>query len=459
MHRNSVFQFATRSVGNGAWLFLVVFASSHLFAQSPQAKMDTLLTAYVKEAKFNGAVLVAQKGNVIYQKGFGYKDAAQKLPADAHTIFQVGSITKQFTAAVIMQLQQEGKLSVTDKLSKYFTGFANGDKITIEHLLTHTSGIYNYTNDTVRAKEDPTRHRSQTEMLELFKGYPADFEPGTNFNYSNSGYSILGYIIEKVAKKPYEQAVRERILQPLGMTSSGFDFTHLASPDKAKGYAAFTREKTVPAPIVDSTVAYAAGALYSTVHDLHKWERAVSTNKILQPASWKAVFTPYKRKYGYGWTIDSTHGRLTTAHGGSIPGFTSYLLRFPQEELVVVMLDNTSGTNLTKISRSLAAVALNEPYELPGPKKEIQVDEAILKLYVGEYQIAPTFRIAIGVRDKRLFAQATNQPEFELFAEKENKFFLKINDATVEFVTDAGGKVTELILQQNGRQTRGTKIR
>lgn len=442
-----------------SWLLFLVFIASHLSAQRPQDKMDTLLTAYAKDHQFNGAVLVAQKGTVIYQKGFGYKDAAQKLPVDVNTIFQIGSITKQFTAAVIMQLQQEGKLSVTDKLSKYFTGFTNGDKITIEHLLTHTSGIYNYTNDTVRAKEDPTQPHSQAEMVALIKRYPADFEPGTNFNYSNSGYSMLGYIIEKVTQKPYELVVRERILQPLHMTNSGFDFTHLASSAKAKGYFSVTGEKINSAPIVDSTIAYAAGALYSTINDLHKWERAIYTNQILQPASWKAVFTPYKRKYGYGWTIDSTHGRLTTAHGGSIPGFTSYLLRFPQEELVVIVLDNTSSANLTKISRSLAAIVLNEPYEIPGPKKEIKVDEVVLKQYIGQYQIAPTFSIAISVRDKRLFAQATNQPEFELFAEKETKYFLKINDATVEFVKDTNGNVTELILSQNGRQARGKKIK
>ncbi|RYZ24873.1 MAG: class A beta-lactamase-related serine hydrolase, partial [Chitinophagaceae bacterium] len=143
-------------------LLFFIATSLQLLAQSPQDKMDSLLTAYAKENKFNGAVLVAQKGKIIYEKGFGYKDAEQKLPVDVQTVFQVGSITKQFTSAVIMQLQQEGKLSVNDKLSKYFTGFANGDKITIEHLLTHTSGIYNYTNDTEWTKGDQTKSRSQT---------------------------------------------------------------------------------------------------------------------------------------------------------------------------------------------------------------------------------------------------------------------------------------------------------
>ena len=440
-------------------LLLLLALSAHGFAQDLATKMDTLLSAYVKEGKFNGTVLVAQKGKVLYQKGFGYRDAEGKLPADVSTIYQIGSVTKQFTAAVIMQLVQEGKLSLTDKLSKYFSGFTQGDKITIEHLLTHTSGLYNYTNDTTWTKEDPAKHQSRDAMLERFKKYPPDFEPGTRFNYSNSGYSMLGYIIEQVTKKPYEQVVRERILQPLGMTGSGFNFTGLKSPAKAKGYFGLAANKITPAPIVDSTVAYSAGSLYSTVTDLYKWERAVTTNKILQPESWKAVFTPYKRNYGYGWNIDSTYGRLTTGHGGGIHGFTSYLLRFPQEELAVILLDNSSSPGLLKIAKSLAAIVLNEPYELPGPKKEIKVEEALLKQYVGQYQVAPTFSIEVRVRDGRIFAQATNQDEFELFAEKENKFFLKINDATLEFVKDAGGIVTEFILTQNGRQVKGKKIK
>jgi CubicO group peptidase (beta-lactamase class C family) len=459
MQNTSFLHFTKYTMNKLSGLLFFVFISTCALAQRTQDKIDTLLTAYVKENKFNGTVLVAQKGNVIYQKGFGYKDAAQKQPVDVTTVFQIGSITKQFTAAVIMQLQQEGKLSVADKLSKFFPGFTNGDKITIEHLLTHTSGIYNYTNGSFWAKEDPAKHRSQAEMLAMFKGYPADFEPGTNFNYSNSGYSILGYIIEQVTKKPYEQVVRERILQPLGMTHSGFDFTHLNSPAKAKGYFGITGDKAAPAPIVDSTVAYAAGALYSTVNDLYKWERAIYTSKILQPESWKLVFTPYKRKYGFGWIVDSTHGRLTTAHGGGIHGFTSYLLRFPQEELAVILLDNTSGASLAKIANSLAAIVLNEPYEVPSPKKEIKVDEAIMQQYVGTYQLMPTFSIVVSVRDKRLFAQATNQEEFEVFAETENRFFLKVTEASLEFLKDAAGNVSEVILSQNGRQIKGKKVK
>jgi CubicO group peptidase (beta-lactamase class C family) len=436
---------------------VLAFLLVQVHAQPVEQKIDELLTAYANQGKLNGAVLVAQKGKIVYEKGFGYKNAEEKAPNDVNSIFQIGSITKQITSAVIMELQQEGKLSVNDKLSKYFPGFSNGDKITIENLLTHTSGIHNYTDDSVVMKNDVTKHYSQEEMMKLFKSYPADFEPGAKWSYSNTAYSILGYIIEKVEKKPYEKVVRERIFQPLGMTNSGFDFTDLKSPNKTKGYFSL-KPQPAAAPIVDSTIAYSAGAVYTTLEDLYKWDRAIYTDKILKPESWKAVFTPYKNKYGYGWGIDSAFGKLLTAHSGGIHGYSSHILRFPQEEVVVIAFDNTSSNGLGKICRDVAAVLFNQPYTVPGEKKIITVDPAILKQYVGEYQIAPNFTITITVGPNGLQAQPTGQGLFDLFAEKENLFFLKVVDAEVEFVKDANGVVTEMILHQNGDHP-GKKIK
>lgn len=437
---------------------IIAFLSAQSFGQSVEQKIDELLAAYAKQNKLNGSVLVAQKGKILYQKGFGFRDAEAKIPNDINSIFQIGSVTKQITAAVIMQLQQEGKLSVKDKLSKYFSGFANGDKITIQHLLTHTSGIFNYTNDTIIMKNNVTKHYSQEEMVNLFKNYPSDFEPGAKWNYSNSGYSLLGYIIEKVEKKPYEKVVRERIFQPLGMRDSGFDFTHLSNPKKAKGYFSLS-PTSIPAPVVDSTIAYSAGAIYSTIGDFYKWERAIYTSKILKSESWKAVFTPFKNKYGYGWAIDSLYGHRLTTHSGGIHGFSSNILRFPEDELAIIIFDNSSSNSLGKISNSLAAIIFNEPYQIPEEKKEIVVDRSILEKYAGEYQLAPTFSITISLEENQLKGQATGQPKFDLFAEKENLFYLKVVEAKVEFIKDVNGNVTELILYQNGQKPRGKKIK
>jgi CubicO group peptidase (beta-lactamase class C family) len=426
-------------------------------AKAFNAQYDSLVTAYARNGKFNGVVLVAKNGEIYYKKAFGYRDAEQKIQHDVNDIFQIGSVTKQFTAAIIMQLENEGKLSLNDHLEKYFPGFPNGNKITIEHLLTHTSGLHNYTDDTVlTGKADVTKNYSRDEMLKILKKYPADFEPGTKWSYSNSGYSMLGYIIEKVTRKPYEKVVRERILQPLGMTNSGFDFTHLKNKQRSKGYFS-VGDVINPAPVVDSTIAYSAGALYSTVDDLLKWERAIFTDKILPQSAWKKVFTPYKNNYGYGWGIGNSYDREYMAHSGGIHGFSSYILRYPQDQLVVIMLDNAMGSSLTTMARQLAAITFGKPVVLPKPKTEIRVDKRILETYAGVYELTPDFAITIRLDGDVLKAQATGQDEFTLFAESETMFFLKVVEAKIEFVKDGSGQVTSIILHQGGVDQTGKR--
>lgn len=437
---------------------LLIILSTPVFAQALSDKLNELVNAYVTAGKFNGAVLVAQNGNILLRKGYGFSNTDTKQVNTPNSIFQIGSITKQFTSAIIMELQQEGKLSTQDMLSKYFPSLPNADKINIENLLTHTSGLYNYTNDTSFMKGNLTKHYSQQEMLSLFTKYPPDFEPGTKWNYSNTGYSILGYIIEKVTSEPYEAVVRKRIFEKLNMSHTGFDFTNLKDTDKTHGYFSIVEGKGFPAPIVDSTIAYSAGAIYTTVGDLYKWERSITNGSILRQPSWEKIFTPFKNKYGYGWNIDSLYGKPVTSHGGGIHGYSSYLLRFPKDDIVVIALDNSSNS-IGKMANSLAAIVLNQPYQLPTINKEITLDTAILKQYVGEYQISPNFVINIMQSGNKLVAQATSQPAVDIFPKKENVFFLKVVEAELEFVKNTSGEVIELILHQGGRDLHGKKVK
>lgn len=429
-----------------------------LCAQSVQEKIVTLVDAYKQQQLFNGSVLVARQGTVIYQGAAGWQDAAKRTPNTANGIFQIGSVTKQFTSAIIMQLQQEGRLSVHDHLDKYLPGFPNGGKITLENLLTHTSGLHNYTDDTSFMKGDLRKSYDVAGLTTRFAAYAPDFEPGTDWKYSNTGYYLLGRVIEKVTGQPYEKAVRARIFTPLGMSHSGFDFTHLSDADKTEPYILLTATGHVPATIVDSTIAYSAGALYSTVGDLYKWERSIYTGKILSPASWTTVFTPYRHNYGYGWDIDTLYGRTSISHGGSIPGYQSYILRIPADELVVIVLDNSSKPQ-EALAHSLAALVLGQPYVVPGTAVEMTVPEATLKQYVGVYELAPTFSITVTLEGGGLKAQATGQRAFDLYPEKENLFFLKVVPAKVEFTKDNTGAVDGLILYQNGQQPRAKKIK
>jgi len=301
-------------------------------------KLDEYLWSVANAWRFNGDVLIAQKGKIILNKGYGYKNASANEKNDGKGIFQIGSITKSFTAEVILKLQEEGRLAVSDKLSKYFPGYPHADEITIENLLTHTSGIAGYdVEETDTVAWAPV---SKDVLMDLFKNQPLAFTPGTKYSYSNSNYFLLGMIIEKVTGKPYEQAVREKIFEPLQMSNSGFDFIHLHNTLKVTGYAELSKEKQRPVHLIDSTVSYAAGAIYSSVNDLYTWVRSIAGHKILSADLWKKALTPYRSNYGYGFMIDSLSGKNYIGHSGGIMGFTSYVIYFPEEEVTIILLNN-----------------------------------------------------------------------------------------------------------------------
>lgn len=436
-----------------AVLFIVYFS----FAQGD--KLDTLINAYAKLYKFNGAVLVAKNGTILLNKGYGYRNAANKVANNEQTIFQLGSITKQFTAAVILKLQEEKKLSVSDKLSKYFPGYPKGDSITIEQLLTHTSGIYSYTNDPKFMANEVTKPASRDMMMALFRDKPFDFPPGTGWNYSNSGYSLLGYIIEAVTKKSYEQAVRKYIFTPLRMAHSGFDFTHLKNSGKAIGYFKLNDKEAVPAPIVDSTVSYSAGAIYSTTGDLYLWHNALQKNNILSKAQQEKAYTPVKNKYGYGWGIDSIEGKRKVSHSGGIHGFTTNIVRVPEDDICVILLSNASDPALQDITKNIFAILYGKEYELPKARIAIKIPEVKLKQYEGEYEINKDLHVIISLKDGELVAAPTGQPTSILYVEKEDFLFVRTPDIQIEFTRNDKKEIDGFILHQNGAKITCKKIK
>ncbi|HXB42514.1 MAG TPA: serine hydrolase [Puia sp.] len=437
---------------------LIASSAFKTTAQTKPEEIDELLKAYTTQGSFNGAALVAQKGKVLIQKGYGYKNAAAKTFNDSNSIFQIGSLTKQFTAAIILYLQQQKKLSVEDKLSKYIPDYPRGGSITIENLLTHTSGIHNY-NDEAFMKNNATRHIRTDSLIALFKYAHADFKPGEKYNYSNSNYVLLGFIIETVTGKSYYDVVREDIFQPLGMFHSGFDFGSLKTTEKAAGYSKLNPKLVRTAAIVDSSVTYAAGSIYSTVGDLYKWDRALYTNRILDDSSLRKAFTPYKNNYGYGWLIDSAYGKKAVLHEGGTLGFSAFIGRVQEDSLCIILLDNKESIGLLKIAEDINAILNNEPYDFPKPRTQIEVSEATLRLYTGNYQLTPEILIAISIEDGQLVAKTTGDGRAELFAEKENYFFLKMTDMQFEFIKNATGKISKLILYDHGQKLEALKIK
>jgi CubicO group peptidase (beta-lactamase class C family) len=438
-------------------LSLVILSFTLSSFSQDVSKLEELMDTYTKQEKFNGTVLVAYKGKVLLEKGYGLRSVADSSKNDNNSIFQIGSITKQFTSTVILKLQEKKKLNIEDKLSKYFPDYPKGDSITIQQLLTHTSGIYSYTSDRDFMENEVTKPSNRQKMMALFKDKPLDFSPGTQWNYSNSGYSLLGYIIEDVAKMPYEQAVRQYIFNNAGMWHSGFDFTHLMSKNKAVGYFKLKKDENIPAPIVDSSVSYSAGAIYSTAGDLYKWFQAMQQNKIISKESKTLGQTAVKNNYGFGWFIDSTAGKRSVGHSGGIHGFTSNMVSIPEDDACVILLSNSGSTFLEPMTKSIYAILYDKPYELPREKVAIELTEEELKQYVGTYDLNPELIVNIRVENGKLIGQPEGQGPLELHPEKKDQFFLIEVEAQVKFNRNEKNEVISMTLLQNGRELTGKK--
>ncbi|MEO8406304.1 MAG: serine hydrolase, partial [Chitinophagaceae bacterium] len=388
--------------------------------------LDSLVNTYSKQHKFNGSVLVAQKGTILLQKGYGYQDVAQKTTADANSLYQYGSVTKQFTAVLIMYLQEKKKLSIHDKLSKYFPDLPFGDSVTIVQMLTHTSGIYNYTNDEAFMATEAVKPAASSKILALIRNHHLEFTPGIKFSYSNSNYYLLGLIIQKASGQPYEKLMRQIILAPVGMKTAGFDFAHNHSSHRTTGYNSINDDHGDIASIVDSSASFAAGALYGSVYDLYAWHQALQKNQLLTTADWKQVYTPVHDNYGFGWMISTLYGKPLVEHGGGIFGYTSMIKRFPQDDVVVIVLSNSSSPKVQEIATSLSALVFGQPVNWPIEQVTIQLPEEKLTPLVGDYELNPGFTISVTIQNGQLKAKPTGQSMVNLLAENDTTFRVEV---------------------------------
>ena len=423
-----------------------------------QAKTDEYVHAWMEINRFSGAILLARDGEILVNKGYGMANYEHGIPNTSQTKFRIGSLTKSFTAAAIMMLQEQGKLSVNDPLSKYIPDYPNGDKIQLVHLLTHTSGIPDHTKLPGFYKDRRVYPFKLTETIARFKNLPLEFAPGEKFSYSSSGYILLGYIIEQVTGMPYGDYLDRHIFTPLGMEGSGFEHADQVIPGMASGYD-YRDDMVVKAAYRNITNAHASGALYSTTEDLYRWDRALYTDKILSKGSLERMFTPYMDHYGYGWGIVDLFGRKMVAHNGDTEGFRSNISRFPKDNVCIIILSNQEQAEVGRMSADLAAMLFGEDYTVPGVKKSITVAPDILDDYVGVYELQPNLFLTISREDGRMYVQPTGQPRLEMFAETETDFFLKEVEVNISFVRDDSGAVNSLVFQQGGHQLTATRTR
>ncbi len=367
-------------------MLLVALQSNALGQQTSQekaAKIDEVIMAAHKYQLFNGSVLVAENGKVIYKKGVGLANMEWNIPNTPETRFRLGSITKQFTAALIVQLVEQGKIKLDGKVSDYLPDYRKdiGGKTTVHQLLNHTSGIPSYTSLPGFFNDVSRNPFTVDDFIKKYASNDLEFEPGSKYRYNNSGYFLLGAIIEKVSGQTYERALKEKIFDPLGMKNTGYDHHGTLIEKRASGYQK-TPDGYTNAAYLDMSLPYAAGAMYSTVEDLYIWDQALYTERVVSTASKELMFKPNLEDYAYGWVVtktkfgNGTDGASKIKHGGGINGFSTVIVRFPAQKHLLVLLDNTSqGRTLEQLERELTNILYNQPYNLP----KMPVADVLLK--------------------------------------------------------------------------------
>ena len=372
----------------GLVLFFTSF--SYSYGQSKTEQLDKLLTMYLDYGQFNGSVLISENGKVFYKKGFGMANMEWDIPNEPNTKHRLGSVTKQFTAMLILQLAADKKLDLQAPISTYLPDYPkeNGDKITTHHLLTHTAGIPNYTSFPGFFNELSRDPYTTDEFVKQFDEMDLEFTPGEKFSYSNSGYFLLGVIAEKLSGMSYEELLHEKIFKPLNMNDTGYDNHEDILKNRATGYEK-DGNSFINANYLDMSIPYAAGSMYSTVEDLYLWDQALYTSKLAPQEYMDLYFQPHiasgEGHYAYGWGTgtgkigNSEESIEIIEHGGGINGFNTTISRAPSDKSLIVLLNNTGGAPLYRISQAIRGIMYDKPYDLPKKSVAYEVFEMVNK--------------------------------------------------------------------------------
>jgi CubicO group peptidase (beta-lactamase class C family) len=421
--------------------------------------VDSVANAAVAEHRIAGvSVAMVKSGRTILAKGYGFADLENDVPATAETVYRIGSITKQFTSAAIMRLVEQGKVSLDDTLQKFLPNYpTQGNRVTVRHLLNHTSGIKSYTSLGPKWGRVVRLDLAPDSLVALFASEPFDFKPGDQWLYDNSGYFLLGMIIEKVSGKKYGQYLKDEIFTPLGLKSTIYCDQAPLIKHRAQGYTLRADSTFINAEPLSMTQPYAAGSLCSTVNDLAAWTLALSSGKVVTPASYKLMTTPGTLNdgkpltYGFGLGIGTVGGHRQVSHNGGINGFISELHHYPDDSLVTVVLTNTGALTAVQLERLIARRALGIK-DLPA----VAIDASALERLVGEYQIGNA-RLKVFVDGGRLRAQPPGAPAFGLKHVGNGRFVRDDND-DVQFEFAAGTPAPSFVRRQGSSSTTATRV-
>lgn len=411
-------------------------------AQSSSQKIDQLMQAYHDIGQYNGVVLVADSGKIIYHKALGYGNLADSVPLSIDQKFRISSMTKQFTAMLIMQLVEKDKLHLTDKISDHLPYYRKetGQQVSIHHLLSHQSGIPNISS--YRGfRTDSIKIPLPLEFL-ITNWCMGDlqFTSGIASQYSNSNYMILGAIIEHITGLPYGTVLQQKILDPIGMSNTGLVPDSIYVENMLIGYVLTDSSFVEEEPIAYSNL-HAAGQMYSTTYDMFLWDRALATNKLLSKELQDNIFTDHRDGHGYGWKVyrrlyeGQTDSCTTSYHAGGFEGFSSFIQRFHERDMVMIFMANTNQERKRTgtISDDIIYILFGLPYELPLQKTAIEISEEDFKKYAGVYITDTGKERSIQFKDQR-FIYKSGRREYRLYPESKNTFFFSTdNRSTVSF--------------------------
>jgi len=414
------------------------------------------INAYMSEtytAKTPGfSLLVAKNGQTIYKNGFGMANLELGVPAAPKHVFEIGSITKQFTAVSILMLEEQGKLNLQDEITKFIPDYpTQGKTITIHQLLNHTSGIKSYTNMAsfmTLARTD----MAPIELIDKFKNEPMEFDPGTAYNYNNSGYILLGYIIEVISGKSYANFIQTNIFDVVGMTNSYYGSMPQLIPNRASGYSE-TESGYRNANYLSLTLPYAAGSIMSTTEDLLKWQNAISANTLIKRSTLEKAIngsilsTGEKIPYGYGWITGNINGSKTVEHSGGIFGYTTNGIFLPEENVYVIGLSNCDCGNVQAMVSNVAAIAIGKPF--PKIEDAISLSKKQLNKWVGAYEFDEGVIRHITLQDTQLFSQREGSTNLKIYPMTPTNFIFEGGSTSYEFYVENGNRMTKMKVNGN----------
>lgn len=422
-----------------------------------KARLAEVAKSYTKDNAFMGSVLVARGDQVLLDKGYGMADVEWGIPDAPDVKFRLGSLTKQFTAVLVLLLQQDNKLRIEEPASKYLPDLPKSwVSITLAELLGHTSGIPDFTGDKDFGSWRMSPHTT-TEKIAFFRDKPLDFEPGSKFQYSNSNYEVLGAVIERVSGKSYGDLLHERIFQPLEMNDSGLDTDELILPKRAEGYRP-NKGAVVHVRSESMTIPWAAGSIYSTTGDLLRWEQGLFSAKILSEDSLKLMTTPGMGGYGLGVEVSGRNGLEVVEHNGGIEGFNTYLAYVPERRIAVVVLSNVNGGVPATMGPQLVDITLGKPVVLATERKTVPISKQEVAKFEGTFELSPSVKITFAAEGDALTLKVGGRTlplSYEGVRDGHPWFYVLMANAEIEFIPDATGAMTSLVSHQNGHDQPG----